>query len=404
MDNQRHHQTFSHDEVIFCEGDQGDVAYLVERGQIEISTQVDDRKLVVAVLQKGELFGEMALIDDSLRSATATALGEVDLAIISREYVSNKMNNADPLINLLLRVILQRFRKLQCHDNGAVVEDQKTNEYFEKFRESAVQRLKMEQELQEAIEQRHLVLYYQPIVSTATGYIGGFEALVRWNHPERGMVPPDQFIPLAEECGLIVPLGLWVLQEACNTHVKMQSIFKEHHPHMPPLYMSINASGRQFADQHFIDDIRATLDESGADPTEIKIEITETMLMEDPKHAIKQLLEIKSLDLRLALDDFGTGYSSLSYLQHFPIDTLKIDRAFVSTMLKDPRCMAIVDSLIGLAHNLGMDIIAEGVEEVPEFHTLRDAKCEYNQGYLFSRPRPQDEALELLVQGNIPKG
>jgi len=401
VEQQQHRATYPHDTTIFLQGDAGDTAYLIERGQVEISTESGGRKLVLAILQQGDLFGEMALIDNSSRSATAAALGDVELSVISHDYLYSKMGRADPLINLLLRVILQRFRHTIGTNNSLTHPAEEHEDIFSSLRENAIQQLKMVHELQRAIEQQELELYYQPIVSIRNGYIAGFEALVRWNHPERGMVPPDQFIGLAEESGLIVPLGLWVLREACRTHREFQARFTACHPDMPSLYMSINASGRQFDSPHFLDDIRATLEQSGVEPSEIKIEITETMLMDNPQQAVEQLQEIKALNLQLALDDFGTGYSSLSYLHQFPIDTLKIDRAFVSTMLNDKRCMAIIDSLVNLAHNLGMDIIAEGIEEHPEFEVLRDAECEYGQGYLFSRPLPRDDAYALLEQGKI---
>ncbi|HEY9806284.1 MAG TPA: EAL domain-containing protein, partial [Candidatus Obscuribacterales bacterium] len=235
-------------------------------------------------------------------------------------------------------------------------------------------------------------LHYQPIVSLSTGRIVGFEALVRWWHPQEGLVPPVEFIPIAEETGLIVPLGQWILQEACQQLRRWQDQF----PFDPPLMISINLSGHQFTQPDLAARIANILQINGLDGQSVKLEITETVAMKDVESTIGLLLQLRSLNLRLSIDDFGTGYSSLSYLHRFPVDTLKVDRSFVSRMGDTGEDATIVQTITMLGHTLGMDVIAEGVETAAQRAKLQALNCEYAQGYLFSKPLDSEAATALL--------
>jgi len=257
----------------------------------------------------------------------------------------------------------------------------------------AVLRLQLESDLRQAIENREFCVYYQPIVSLQTGRLAGFEALVRWNHPRRGLVSPADFIPVAEETGLIVPIGEWVLNEAC-AHVRQWQIDSPSHR---SLSLSVNLSARQVAQPDLLDRIKEALQTSKLNPHCLKLEITESVVMENAEAAALMFKQLRSLGVQLSIDDFGTGYSSLSYLHRFPLNYLKIDRSFVMRLTTD-NDNAIVRTISTLARNLGMEVIAEGIETEEQYQQLKMLGCEYGQGYLFSRPVDSDSVQHLLTQ------
>jgi diguanylate cyclase (GGDEF)-like protein len=264
--------------------------------------------------------------------------------------------------------------------------------FVKKMHAQALTRLQLENDLRSAIVNREFELYYQPIICLKKLQIAGFEALVRWQSPSRGFVSPGDFIPVAEETGLIISLGQWILEQACQQMHLWQQKFSNY----PPLMMSVNLSGRQFSQLDLVDRIAATIDEIGLDRRSLKLEITESMVMDDVEEAIAILDKLKQLDLRLSMDDFGTGFSSFSYLHRFPMDTLKVDRSFVSNMNESSKNCEIVSTIIMLAHKLGMDVVAEGIETEEQMKTLQSLECEYGQGYFFSKPLAKDNAEELL--------
>ncbi|HEY9751887.1 MAG TPA: GGDEF domain-containing phosphodiesterase, partial [Coleofasciculaceae cyanobacterium] len=257
--------------------------------------------------------------------------------------------------------------------------------------------LQLDSALRRAIERQEFQLYYQPIVSLQSGLITGFETLVRWQHPEQGLVSPEKFIQIAEETGLIIPIGEWILYEACyQAHQWHQRL-----PEGKSLNIAINLSGKQFAQPDLVQQIDKSLCQTGLDPRCLKLEITESVLMETSKLSTHTLHELKALNLDLCIDDFGTGYSSLSYLHHFPIDILKADRSFVSTMGGEGQPSSrneIARTIVMLAHNLGIQVVAEGVETVDQLAQLRQLRCEYGQGFFFSRPLSREDAEALILK------
>ncbi len=259
------------------------------------------------------------------------------------------------------------------------------------LRRQAMAAMRMEADLRAALEQGQLCLHYQPIVLLETGAIAGFEALMRWNHPDRGLVPPAEFIPLAEETGLIAPMGRWALGEA----VRQLALWQARFPRPVPLFMSVNVSTRQFRDDDLVGAVRDLLDAVPIPPSSLKLELTESLLMQDPDECRMLMQSIRDMDVRLSIDDFGTGYSSLAYLHKLPVDVLKIDRSFVRAVSTGEGNAAIVQVIAGLATILRLDAVAEGVETADEAVYLRGL-CKYAQGYHFARPAPP-EAVERLL-------
>ena len=239
--------------------------------------------------------------------------------------------------------------------------------------------------IERALDGNQLVLYYQPKIAVATGRVTGVEALVRWRHPERGLLLPDSFIPLAEDSGLIHSIGRWVLRAACAQAVAWQA------ERIAPMRVAVNLSARQFSDERFVVEIPHALAESGLAPEFLELEITESMMMERPDRAAETLLQIKSLGVHISIDDFGTGYSSLARLKKFPIESLKIDRSFIRDIATDPDAAAIVSAVIAMAHSLRLNVVAEGVETLDQLLFLRERGCDEIQGFYYSKPLPAAE-------------
>ena len=268
-------------------------------------------------------------------------------------------------------------------------------EVFDKVMHArAVTTLRLENDLRRAVENGEFRLHYQPIVKTEIGRAAGFEALIRWEHPERGPVMPDEFIAAAEETDLIIPMGEWVLREACRQAREWQREF----PAEEPLFVSVNLSGKQFTQRDLVEVVERALADSGHEARCLKLEITETAIMENAEAATAMLKRLREIGVQLGIDDFGTGYSSLSYLHRFPVNTLKVDRSFVGRMDEASEYREIVRTIVSLAHTLGMEVVAEGVETRGQRSQLEALGCEYSQGYFFSKPVPADKASEYLVK------
>ena len=265
--------------------------------------------------------------------------------------------------------------------------------------EQALERLKLESELRRALEREEFILHYQPKVLLEHGrnHVRGVEALLRWEHPERGLLPAGEFIGLAEETGLIVPMGRWVLREAFG----QVRLWQQRYPLPLPLIVAVNLSGRQFRSPTLVEDVARALEESGIDPSSVELEITESIAMEHAS-SIDTVNKLKGLGARLVLDDFGTGYSSLSYLTRFPADALKIDRSFVARIGERPEDTLLLPAIINLGHELGLKVIVEGVETAEQMKLLRRMGCYFAQGYYFSKAVPAEEVDALLAKGILP--
>ncbi len=252
--------------------------------------------------------------------------------------------------------------------------------FDQKLQQQAIDKHRLESELMTAVQQQQLVLHYQPLVELSSGKVLSLEALVRWQHPSEGLIYPDRFIRIAEDSGLIVELGYWVIKEVCAQINKRKNTMTQHQ------VIAINLSPKQFKDPNLLKNIRSIIREANINPKLLEIEITESSLMTDIEQAIYIVEQLRTMGIGVAIDDFGTGYSSLAQLKHFPVDKLKIDRSFVSTLDDDRDDRKIVRAIIAMAHTLQIDVVAEGIENKEQLSLLQHSKCDIGQGYLFSRP------------------
>jgi EAL domain-containing protein (putative c-di-GMP-specific phosphodiesterase class I) len=261
------------------------------------------------------------------------------------------------------------------------------------MRSEVLAQLRLENDLRHAVERREFEVFYQPILALKGATITGFEALVRWHHPERGLVEPAGFIGAAEETGIIVPLGMWVLEEACR-QVRAWQVAD---PSWAGLTVSVNLSPKLFAQADLVEAIAATLTRTGLDPKHLKLEITEGVLVENPQAASAMLRELRAAGVSVCIDDFGTGYSSLSYLTSFSVDVLKIDRSFINNLTAEGEGRELVRNIVRLAAGLGLAVVAEGVETEGQTEALAEMNCEYVQGFHFSRPVQAGVVWKVLL-------
>lgn len=271
-----------------------------------------------------------------------------------------------------------------------------TYTYFDPaFNLKLTEKIETQSELRKALERKEFVLYYQAQMDLETKKVVGFEALIRWNHPTRGLVYPDEFIYLAEENGLIVPIGKWVLETAC---LQLKEWNEQGNNE---IHMAVNLSARQFKDNDLINMVCEVIEKTGINPSKLELEITETVALDDIEYTVHTIKELRKIGVSFSLDDFGTGYSSMNYLKRLPVSNLKIDKSFLDTVMEDPCDQKIILSIINLARNLNLNVIAEGVEKNEQENFLIEANCDKAQGYLYSKPVPKDQALEFLMKENI---
>ncbi|MCI4661910.1 MAG: EAL domain-containing protein [Neomegalonema sp.] len=340
----------------------------------------------------------MAIVDDKPRSATVIASTDCQLLVLPRDQLQHRMRVLDPVLRMVLSVILDRFRDSVRHIGGEApapaqpaAKQPDLSDYL-----SAIEVITLEQSLKQALERDELVPFYQPIMDTKSGTIAGFELLARWNHPERGILPPGVFITVAEQSGLVREISLWALRRAC---VDME-IFNRARQDLgaPGCFIAVNVTGDDICAEGFAQTVATILQETGADPRWLELEITESTLIDHASDVIDKLQKLRALGLSISIDDFGTGYSNLRYLAQYPVQKLKIDKGFIDPIAQAGRGREIVRAMIELGHILGLRLVAEGIEDCEQVAILRELGCDYLQGYHFSRPLSYADSQALLCQ------
>ena len=420
-------------EFIYKEGAPADFVYIIDNGSVEVSIRDDSPQNHKTILGKGQIFGELALIERRPRIGSARASGSAQVTEIPLDYIDQKISQSDPTIRMFLRFFMARSRDLNARltqvleslalpksEHQADQVGSKTHElkslalhlvemkgridsaiskptpehsgaaYSERTMEISKALLTEELLLKNAIAKKEFAVFYQPIIDLSNHRIAGCEALVRWNHPSGELVLPAHFLSQVEKNDLIIELGYWIAEQACQFQCKISEELDY------DLFVSINLSGKQFDDPMLITSLDNIMERTGANRQQIKFEITESLIIDNPKLARASLDQLKETGAKLALDDFGTGYSSFSYLHHFPFDTLKIDRVFVTSMSDNEKSMRIIRAMINLAHDLGMEVIAEGIESTEEVEILSKCQTTFGQGFYFSRAISENDFAGLL--------
>lgn len=404
------HYAFPEGTTLFRKGEHRHCAYLIDKGEVHIygNDEGGEDKLL-CVLGESEIFGEMALIDDTPRTATAITASDAEIFVIPRDALYERIQGLDPIVSLLMSLLVERYRITRIHLPESMKQDrardflQKISKY-ENLPENALRihdtseamdiarkELQLEQDLRRGLKEKEFVPVLQPILKLPEQKLVGFEALIRWEHPDKGLVMPDDFIPVAEHTNVVQHLDRMMLEKVCEVLPGLsQDIDSEE-----KLFISVNLSGINFGTVDIVKTIKDALNKSLIDPTQLKLEITESALVLEPEKAEKALRGIKDLGIKIALDDFGTGYSSLGYLHQFPIDIIKIDRSFVSRLHEGNKSYNIVSAIVSLAKTFKLKTVAEGIETAQDVDTLNLLHCDMGQGYLFSKPLSLADAYEF---------
>ena len=387
-------------EVVFREGDAPGAAYLIESGKIEVSVTQNQQRLVLSYLSAGDLLGEMAVIDDAPRSAEARAVEPSVLTIIERDQIHERLNEADPIIRALMGSLLHRYRSGLLAARGstgaasASSPGPKAALGQAKLADQAVSKFRLESQLMGAIENDELSVVFQPLYEFASARVVGFEALTRWAHPERGNISPAEFIALAEETSLILPVGQYALRKSCEALKQLGAEF-------PDCFIAVNISARQSAVPDFAELIEKQAQQTGVDAKRLELEITESLTLD--YDLVRALIDrCHALGIRISLDDFGTGLSNLGHLHELEFDTVKLDQAFTRQMMTSERCFELVRGIVNMIHAIGAKVIAEGVETREQAEKLRGLGVEYLQGWYIGRPAPPEDMIRFLARVGMP--
>lgn len=396
-------RTLAAGDVLFRQGDHGESAYVVESGVIEIYSERGDSSHVIATLGVNDIFGEMALLGDAARTASARATTRTELLVVTHEHLNERLQGADPMTRHLLRTVVLRCREMLTwmRASGAASTARQTvrvelpgDEAESDDRTRAFQRLRTEQELELALERGEFKLYFQPIVRLKDRKVAGFEALIRWFKPGQGMVPPGEFIPVAEASPLINRIGQWVLESSVDSLLAMESAGAAL---AEPVFVTVNLSARQLSDDTLLPALAAQVARLRGRDCRIKLEVTESLMISNVVAVQAFIVQCRELGVDVLLDDFGTGYCSLSYLHLFKVQTMKLDRSFVRGMSVSEASEKVVLGVTRMAHDLGLTVVVEGVERLEEADQAAELGIDYVQGFFYGRPVPLADALKRLA-------
>ncbi len=380
-------------EVIYVKGAAPDRAFLVLTGTVDLSEEDGPRGCGA-----GEVFGELALVDDGVRRDTSVARTDCTLLAFTGEQLAARLADADPLLRIALGALAARCSRTAGHGARTLLPAWKAHA------RTAHALLSFEHELRAGLDRGELMLFYQPIVRLATGRLAGFEALVRWQHPQRGLIGPGDFIELAEASGVITDITLFGLRRVAADFPVLQAAARTNPAHAERLFVSVNVSGLDLEQHAFAARAVSALCDGGVAPEDVRLEVTETILMKDAERCAETLRNCRDQGLGIAIDDFGTGYSSLQYLNALPISVLKMDRSFCRSMLSDAAGRTITGAILHLGRDLGLSVIAEGVETAAQSEALRAMGCDLGQGYLFSPPMSHAAATDWVARWRVSQG
>lgn len=409
-----HAASFPARHVLFATGNLRDHAYLIDRGEVVLQ---DASGVTLCRLGPGEIFGEMALIEGGNRTATAITATEAEIFIIPRNVLQERVQGLDPVLSLLIGLLVERYRATRVLMPESIRQDAPSlDEKADALRgngalpdwtgisnvrgqsDAALKELKLDKELRRGLERAEFIPVLQPILRMPDRQLVGFEALIRWYHPQQGLLYPDHFIPVAERTGVVQLLDRMMVEKAC----RLIPEFLSEIPDLPnDFFISVNLSGINFETLDVVQAVRDATAATGVHPRHLKLEITESALITDPARAAEILQGLRALGVTIALDDFGTGYSSLGYLHQFPLDSLKIDRSFVRRIHDSPKSLEIVSAIIALARNFKLGVIVEGIETEADAAVIDRLGCDMAQGYLFGKPMSSDDAKVLAKRGRI---
>ncbi|MBE9157585.1 EAL domain-containing protein [Nodosilinea sp. LEGE 06152] len=396
---------FSAGDTIFTEGSSADRAYIIESGYVEIFVGSGEDSLQLSVLGPGDIFGEMGIIDAAPRSASAKAICPCRCIVVSAAQVAERIESSSPMVRLFISMSLHRNRAYNAYLKALATPhvglprpavSEKTYAKNQQYQQ-ILDDIKLEADLQNAVRNDELFLVYQPLLNLHNRRVIGFESLLRWQCPQRGLVNPQQFIALAEETTLILPMGDWILEHSCADLRRFQDQLDRIGQSSADFFISINISVRQFQQPDFFDRLMACTQRHQVKAQQIKLEVTERVFL-DEIEAIDSIGKCRAAGFEVSLDDFGTGYSSLNYLERCEIDCLKIDRSFIQKLCTSDRAKILVSAIIDIARQLGLPTVAEGIETPAQMVALQAMGCEIGQGFLFSHPLPLTEALGLVGQ------
>jgi EAL domain-containing protein (putative c-di-GMP-specific phosphodiesterase class I) len=389
---------------LFREGESAGAAYLILNGTVELFLIRGTVRRQLAIRRTNDLFGERALAGEGPRRSSAVALSDCELLVITREHISRRIETIDPLLRFCLGALLDRYG--QATETAAVAGEQQSSaaaptSVWTRHVAAARDILTFEHELRGGLERGEFDVHYQPIVELHSRRLAGFEALVRWRHPRRGMLPPNEFIPFAEATGVISDVTTFCVREVAAAFPTLREAGRRNGA-TAPLFISVNVSGMDLMRPAFAADTVSILCDSGVEPEDIRIEVTESILMADAERCAETLNRCRDQGFKIAIDDFGTGYSSLNYLNTLPVSVLKMDRSFTFSMLDGAAGRKIIGAILQLGIELGLSVIAEGIEDEAQAAMLQSMGCTLGQGYLFGRALDRRDTLRLIEQWRLP--
>ncbi len=383
-------------EYLIREGDPPTCGFLIERGRLEVILERLDGDRILATLGPGEIVGEMALVDQAPRTASVRACEESLLLPITANHIAKRLAASDPVLRLVLGTVLDRYRATLNEIVGLPTNGPTFVKRSLALDTAALAELRIEKELEVGLREGQIRVYYQPITRLADGQLAGFEALARWQHPTRGLIAPNTFVPIAEASGLSAELAVVCLRQVVRDLVALRACAAARPDHLDTPQIAVNISGHDLTTPNLIQQLSEIATSEGGQTSSVTLELTETALIHSPSEAADALACARQLGFNIAVDDFGTGYSSLNYIRTLPVDGFKIDKTFVQGACDCATTRSIVASMLQLADSLGLKVVSEGIETTAQLALMQMLGSEFGQGYLFGRPLPFDKTLDLM--------